>query len=201
VSENLATTNGVTTGTVSVGSNRSFSISGYVNTSHGRVETTVEQKVNFLSTQTFNVNGNTGSDQQDAVQTSTVDSATTTRSGIKVETLTKHVSYPLTLDYLFTPNADGTYSQVVTSNQQDLASETFSLNGFPLYNSQTKEQVQSTDTLQFTASFSLAAAGVGSSSASFSSTNSLGECYSESLASANHVLTSVTKGKGCQRRW
>jgi hypothetical protein len=201
VSENLATTNGVTTGTVSVGSNRSFSISGYVNTSHGRVETTVEEKVNFLSTQTFNVNGNTGSDQQDAVQTSTVDSATTTRSGIKVETLTKHVSYPLTLDYLFTPNADGTYSQVVTSNQQDLASETFSLNGFPLYNSQTKEQVQSTDTLQFTASFSLAAAGVGSSSASFSSTNSLGECYSESLASANHVLTSVTKGKGCQRRW
>jgi hypothetical protein len=201
VSENLATTNGVTTGTVSVGSNRSFSISGYVNTSHGRVETTVEQKVNFLSTQTFNVNGNTGSDQQDAVQASTVDSATTTRSGIKVETLTKHVSYPLTLDYLFTPNADGTYSQVVTSNQQDLSNETLSLNGFPLYNSQTKEQVQSSDTLQFTASFSLAAAGVGSSSASYSSTNSLGECYSESLASANHVLTSVTNGKGCQRWW
>jgi hypothetical protein len=199
VSENLATTNGVTTGTVSVGSNRSFSISGYVNTSHGRVETTVQQKVNFLSTQTFNVNGNTGSDLQNAVQTSTVDSETTTRSGIRVETVTKHVSYPLTLDYLFTPNADGTYSQAVTSDQQDLSNETLSLNGFPLYKSETNEQVQSTDTLQFTASFSLAAPGVGTSSSSYSSKNSLGECYSESLAAANHALTSVKSGQGCQR--
>jgi hypothetical protein len=199
VTEDLTTTNGVTTGTVSVGSNRSFSITGYVNTSHGRVETTVEQKVDFLSTQTFNVNANTGSDLQNAVQTSTVDSETTTRSGIKVETLKKHISYPLTVDYAFAPNADGTYTQAVTSDQQDLSNEALTLNGFPVYGSETQEQVKSTDTLQYTASFSLAAPGVGNSSASYSSRNSLGECYSESLAAANHVLTSVTNGKGCER--
>jgi hypothetical protein len=199
VTEDLTTTNGVTTGTVSVGSNRSFSITGYVNTSHGRVETTVEQKVDFLSTQTFNVNANTGYELQNAVQTSTVDSETTTRSGIKVETLKKHISYPLTLDYAFAANADGTYTQAVTSDQQDLSNEALTLNGFPVYGSETQEQVKSTDTLQFTASFSLAAPGVGNSSASYSSRNSLGECYSESLAAANHVLTSVTNGKGCER--
>ncbi|MGC2544799.1 MAG: peptide-N4-asparagine amidase, partial [Silvibacterium sp.] len=43
------------TGTISVGSDRSFSISGYINTSHGRVETTVHQNVNFLNTQQFDV--------------------------------------------------------------------------------------------------------------------------------------------------
>src|SRR5271155_1718113 len=48
VTEKLFTdANGTTTGTVSVGSNRTFSITGYVNTSHGRIETTVAQKVNF----------------------------------------------------------------------------------------------------------------------------------------------------------
>jgi hypothetical protein len=200
VTEDVTTTNGVTTGTVSVGSNRSFSITGYVNTSHGRVETTVEQKVDFLSTQTFNVNGNTGSDLQNAVQTSTVDSETTTRSEIKVETLTKHISYPFTLDYNYAPNADGTSSQAVTSDQQDLSNETLTLNGFPLYQSDAQEQVKSTDTLQITAAGTLAAAGVGHSSASYSSKNSLGECYSESLAAANQKLTSVSNGKGCQSR-
>ncbi len=200
VTEVLSTTNGVTTGTVSVGSKRNFSITGYVNTSHGRVETTVEQRVDFLSTQTFNVNTNTGSDVQNAVQSNTVDSETTTRSGIKVETLKKHISYPLTLDYAFAPNADGTYSQAVTSDQQDQLNEMMTLNGFPAYRSETQEQVKSTDTLQLTASFSLAAPGVGNSSASYSSRDSLGQCYSESLAAANHVLTNVTNGKGCDDR-
>jgi hypothetical protein len=200
VTEDLSTTNGVTTGTVSVGSKRNFSITGYVNTSHGRVETTVEQKVDFLSTQTFNVNANTGYDLQNAVQTSTVDSETTTRSGIKVETLTKHISYPLTLDYTFAANADGTYTQATTSDQQDQGNVTLKLNGFPAYRSETQEQVKSSDTLQYTASFSLAAPGVGNSSASYKSRNSLGECYSESLAATNHVLTSVNNGKGCERR-
>jgi hypothetical protein len=200
VTEDLSTTNGVTTGTVSVGSKRNFSITGYVNTSHGRVETTVEQKIDFLSTQTFNVNANTGYDLQNAVQSNTVDSTTTTRSGIKVETLTKHISYPLTLDYTFAANADGTYTQATTSDQQDQVNESLKLNGFPAYRSETQEQVKSSDTLQYTASFSLAAPGVGNSSASYKSRNSLGECYSESLAATNHMLTSVNNGKGCERR-
>jgi hypothetical protein len=199
VTEAVSTTNGVTTGTVSVGSNRSFSITGYVNTSHGRVETTVAQRVDFLSTQTFNVNGNTGYDLQNAVQSNTVDSTTTTRSGIKVETLTKHISYPFTLDYTYAPNANGSASQVATSDQQWVVNDALSLNGFPQYQSDAQEQVKSTDTLQITAAGTLAAPGVGHSSASYSSQNSLGQCYSESLTAANQVLTSVKNGQGCHR--
>lgn len=48
VTEKITTnpTGPTSTGTVSVSSNRQFTISGYVNTSHGRVVTTVEQTVN-----------------------------------------------------------------------------------------------------------------------------------------------------------
>ena len=44
---------------VGVTSKRNFQISGYVMTSHGRVETTVHQNVNFSSMQEFDVNPNT----------------------------------------------------------------------------------------------------------------------------------------------
>jgi len=201
VNENLATSSsGVVTGTVAVGSNRSFTISGFVNTSHGRVETTVEQQVNFLSTQTFNVNPNTGGDVQNAVQTSTVDSEITTRSGILVQTESRHVSYPLTVDFSFIANANGTFSQVTTANQQNLMTESKTLNGFPLFQSNTQEQVNSTDTLPLNAQGALTAAPVGKSSASFQSNDSLGNCFSRSLTAESQVLTSVTDGKGCQER-
>ena len=63
VTENLKTdSTGTTTGTVSVGSKRTFAITGYINTSHGRVQTTVAQTVNFLNTQTVDVNPNVGPD-------------------------------------------------------------------------------------------------------------------------------------------
>ena len=200
VNENLKTSSsGVVTGTVSVGSNRIFSISGFVNTSHGRVVTTVEQQVNFLNTQTFNVNPNTGGDVQNAVQTSTVDSQTTTQQGVLRQTVSKHVSYPLTVDFSFLPNSGGTFTQTTSVNQQNQQSDTRALDGFPLFRSSTQEQVQSKDTLSINADDE-ATAAVGNSSASFQSNDSLGNCFSRSLTAENQVLTSVTDDKDCQQR-
>ncbi len=200
VNENLTTSSsGVVTGTVSVSSNRTFSISGFVNTSHGRVVTTVEQQVNFLSTQTFNVNPNTGGDVQNAVQTSTVDSQITTQQGVLRQTVRKHVSYPLTVDFSFIPNADGSVTQATSVNQQNLQTDTKALDGFPLFESNTQEQVLSADTLSINAANELTGA-VGNSSASFQSNDSLGHCFSRSLTAKDQVLTNVTDGKSCQQR-
>jgi hypothetical protein len=200
VNEDLKTSSsGVVTGTVSVGSNRSFSISGFVNTSHGRVVTTVEQQVNFLNTQTFNVNLSTGGDVQNAVQTSTVDSQTTTQQGILRQTVSKHVSYPLTVDFSFLPNSGGTFTQTTSVNQQNQQSDTRALDGFPLFKSNTQEQVQSKDTLSINADDE-ATAAVSNSSASFLSNDSLGNCFSRSLTAENQVLTAVTDDKDCQQR-
>jgi hypothetical protein len=195
IDENLTTdASGTTKGTVAVGSKRGFEISGYVNTSHGRVETTLQQNVDFLSTQTFDVNPYVGPDIQNAVQTTTVDSVTTTRNGLLVTTDTQHFSYPFTIDYSFLYNPDGTYTQTVTSDQKDLFTEWQSLNGLQLFTAQSTEEVHSHDTLQFDANFNLTAAGTGTSSASYLGQDSRGTCYSRSLTAANHVLSTVTNG-------
>jgi hypothetical protein len=111
VKENISvdSTGTIYTGNVLVTSKRSFAISGYVNTSHGRVETTVKQSVAFSSNQTFDVAPT--EDIQNAKQLTTVDSTTTIRDGFLVNTSEKHFSYPLTVDYSFVVNADGSFSQ------------------------------------------------------------------------------------------
>jgi hypothetical protein len=114
-----------------------------------------------------------------------------------VETKSQHISFPLTLDYSFLNNPDGTYTQIVSSNQQNLHTDAKSLNGFSLFQSNSQEQVVSKDTLQFNANFNVTAPGVGSSSASYSSNDSLGDCYSRSLTAADQKLTSITDVKGC----
>ena len=199
VDENLVTAaNGTTTGTVTVVSKRKFEIKGYVDTSHGRVETTVEQAIHFEQMQKEDVNPNLGPDDQDLVQTSTVDSVTTSRTGFLAETTTQHFSYPFTLSYHFIYNTDGTYTQTVTSNQKDVVSESKSINGFEFFHTGYDEEVESTDKLQLDASFNVTAAGTGHSAASYESKNSLGECYSRSLTAANQKLTSVADGAACK---
>ena len=201
VEENLTTANGATTGNVIVGSKRTFTVKGYVNTSFGRVETTVNSTVNFNSNQAFNVATVGVPEIQNVNQTSTVDSTTTRRLGILAEKVTTHWSFPLILDYSFVQNSDGTYTQVVTSNQQHGVSQRTSINGFPIASSETVEQVKSNDTLVYNSSLSAVnAVGPTASSASYVTRDSTGHCWSRSLASQDRVLTSVQDNKACPIR-
>jgi hypothetical protein len=198
VVENLTTANGATTGTVTNGSKRTFTVKGYVNTALGRVDTTVVSTVDFNSSQTFNVATAGVPEIQNVNQTSTVDSKTTTQTGILAEQVTKHWSFPLKLDYTFLQNADGTYTQVVSVDQQHEVSESTAINGFPLASSDTVEQVKTSDTLVYNSTLTAVnAVGPTSSSASYVSKDSTGDCWSRSLRSQNRVLTSVQDGKGC----
>lgn len=198
VVENLTTANGATTGTVNVGSNRTFTVRGYVNSTFGRVETTVTSTVNFNSNQTFNVATSGVPEIQNVDQTSTVDSTTTTKLGILAQQVATHWSFPLKLDYSFVQNSDGTYSQKVTSDQQHETSAKTSLNGFPLLSSDTIEEVKSSDTLVYNSSVTaITAVGPTASSASYVSTDSTGNCWSRSLTSAQRVLTSVQDNASC----
>jgi hypothetical protein len=195
VSENLSTNgSGDTIGTVSVDSVRNFTLRGYVNSSLGRVETTVEEKVHFNSTQTFDVGAN---DVQNAVQTSTVSSNTTEQLGVLRKETSTSVSFPLTIDYAFVADPDGTYTQTVSADQQYLVQDGTSLNGFPTGSSSTQEQVQSSDTLYLNSGFAITGNSGAKSSASYLSKDSAGDCYSRQLTSANNKLTSVVDGKGC----
>ncbi len=191
---------GDTTGTVTVLSKRNFTVKGYVNTSLGRVETTVDESVDFKNAQTFDVNAMTGNtDVQNAVQTTTVESKTSTQTGPLVEVTEKTVSYPLSVDFSYVVNTDGSLVEAVTTNQQDILSEKTSLNGFPLTSSTTAEQVQSTDKQSVSASGTYTD-NPRKSSASYVAKDSFGQCYSRNIASANGVLTSVKDGTGCSAR-
>ncbi|WP_263381092.1 peptide-N4-asparagine amidase [Granulicella paludicola] len=203
VVENLTTANGAVTGTVNVGSKRTFTVKGYVNTSLGRVETTVESTVNFDSNQTFNVATSGIPEIQYVAQTSTVDSKTTTQLGILAQQVATHWSFPLTLDYTFEQNTDGTYTQIVTSDQQHQTSESTTINGFPLGSSSTVEEVKSGDTLVYNSTLSAVnKVGPTTSSASYVSKDSKGNCYSRALTSSARVLTSVQDNKSCNaNRW
>ncbi|HEV2577638.1 MAG TPA: peptide-N4-asparagine amidase [Acidobacteriaceae bacterium] len=199
ISENLSTNgSGDTVGTVAVDSVRNFTLRGYVNTSLGRVETTVNENVHFNSTQTFDVAAAGIPELQDGVQTSTVSQKTTEQDGILRKETDLNVSFPLTVNYDLFANSDGTYSQVVSVDQAYKVQDQTSLNGFPTGSSSTQEEVKSSDTSFINSSFTAITGHTGAqSSASYIFTDSRGDCYSRQLTSANNVLTSVTDGKGC----
>ena len=195
VTENIsASPAGAFTGSVSVASNRKFAIRGFVNTSHGRVETTVEQTIAFLSNQQFNVGPTT--DVQNAQQTSTVDSVTTTRDTFFVNTREQHFSYPLSVDFSFLVNSDGSQTQTTTVSQKDLIRESKSLNGSRFFESDLSNQLNSTDTLAFSASGAFLGPS-GRSKQTYRANDSSGHCFSRTVTAAAQVLTSVEDGSGC----
>jgi hypothetical protein len=184
------------TGTVTVGSNRSFEISGYVNTSHGRVETTLNQTVDFISKQEFDVNANT--DMQNAQQSTTLDSRTITRGGFSSGLVEQHFSYPLTIDYSFVVNADGSFSQTTTSDQKDLVREVNNAGWGPAQVSNLSNEVHATDTLNWDSSGNFLGPTGSKTTQTYRQQASPGQCWNRTLTAAAQVLTSVTDGPGCQ---
>ncbi|HEX5284964.1 MAG TPA: peptide-N4-asparagine amidase [Bryocella sp.] len=199
ITENLSKNSaGDTVGTVSVDSVRNFTLRGYVDSSFGRVETTVAEKVHFNNTQTFDVAAAGIPEVQNGVQTSTVSQKTTEQVGILRKQRDLNVSFPLTVDYSLLPDPDGTFSQIVSVDQGYIVQDATSLNGFPTGSSNTQEEVKSSDTSFINSSFTAITGHTGAqSSASYIFTDSTGGCYSRQLTSADNVLTSVVNGKGC----
>jgi hypothetical protein len=196
VTENIVTAAGPTyTGTVSVASDRRFKISGYVETSRGRVETTVEQSVDFLSTQTFDVNAST--DIQNAQQTTTVHSRTRTIGGPLDGTIEKHFSYPLTIDYSFLVNPDGSISQTTTSNQKDVIREERNSERNGEYESTLHNEVNATDTLKFDSGGNFLGPFGNATTQTYRFEDSRGRCWDRTVKAAAKELTSVIDGRHC----
>jgi hypothetical protein len=186
---------GVTSESASVTSMRHFVLSGYINTSHGRVSTTIDESVNFGNAQTIALSDSIYN--QSITQLSGASTVTRQQIGPLVTTVEKSLSYPFTFSYAFTQNADGSYSQSSKSNQQDKESETHTLFGFPIYTSSAQEQVQSSDAYAVSAADTLTSQ-TSTSTGSYKSNDSLGGCYSETLTSADLKLTGVTNDKDCK---
>ncbi len=186
------------TGTITVGSKRSFSISGYVNTSHGRVETTVSQAVNFLSTQEFNVDPTTGVPEiQNAQQTSTLDSHTSIRGGPNSGTIDQHFSYPLVIDYTFNQHPNGNYYQTVTADQQFLVRQVNNTGEGPAVVTNEINHVHSMDTYNWDANFNPLPPTGANTTQTYRLQSPSNSCYDRTIHATTQTLVSVHDGPGC----
>ena len=148
VAENLSTdSQGDVKGSVTVSSGRNYSIAGYVNTSHGRVDTIVTANIQFRNNQVFDI---TGTEYvQNIQQNTTANLATITKNGPVSQQVVQTFSYPLIVDIGEFVAPDNSIAETTTTQQTDAVTRTESLNSHPIYSSSLFNQVASTDTLNF----------------------------------------------------
>jgi hypothetical protein len=198
VSENIKTaSNGDITGTVSVASTRDYAITGYVNTSHGKIESTAAQHIEFKNTQMFNITSTTY--VQDIEQRTETRADSTSQDGFVNLKSVKHFDYPLLLDYSAITSSTGTTAVTTTVKQADIAKKDETLDSFPIFRSDLFNEVKSTDTLNFDASGNFTGTSNRDSSQHYVASDSLGYCYDRLITSAAGLLTSV-KDEDCQPR-
>jgi hypothetical protein len=188
VNENLQTdASGNVTGTVTTSSAREFKVAGFVNTSHGKVNTEVHQSMNFNNVQNFTINAATF--VQDISQNTEVESRTITQRGSEFFESLQKFGYPLTMNISFVVAPDGSSNQLTTVSQEfkhDFLT--------PFFASVVDNQVNSTDTLNFNSAGAFTGNTGAKSSQRYSSFDTSGQKYSCSLTSENNALMSVSEG-------
>jgi Peptide N-acetyl-beta-D-glucosaminyl asparaginase amidase A len=195
VVEKLTTAaDGSITGSVTVGSSRSFRVEGFVRTSHGRVETDVRQDIQFSNRQDFNITNTTF--VQSIKQRTTISSESST-NGQGGESSAQKFDWPLDLTINFIVNADGSGgSQTTTVKQQFLSAATQHGDGPDTF-SVVSNTVAPSDTLLFDANFNITGFQGQQSSQEFFSNDSSSGCFSRKITAASGLLTSVTDGALC----
>lgn len=185
-------------GNATVTNSQSFTIAGFVNTSHGRVNTTVEGNVNFSNDQSVTSSATTFG--QSVVQTSTVKQKTITQHGPFTSTDEKNVSYPFSISYLETLESNGDITQVSTVDQDFQRKDNNRFEGSSIFQSSVNNTVSSKDTATFVPTptgFGLGPNTGQSSKQSYVFTDSLGHCYSRTLEASGNVLNAVIDGQAC----
>ncbi len=190
VQENLKTSgNGTITGTVAVTSARNFTISGYINTARGQVQTTVTQSINFSHQQAFNIGATTYI--QDIAQNTSIFSTETQTDEAGTTTTSDTASYPLNFDINYIVNSDGSSYQTSTVKQEDTEQSAVLRGTSQTFTKNLDNLVQSADTLNFDSSGNFPGNTNQSSSHNYTLYNSNPICYTWTLEAAANNLTAA----------
>ncbi|MFZ0808824.1 MAG: peptide-N4-asparagine amidase, partial [Candidatus Sulfotelmatobacter sp.] len=192
VKENLNVGTSSLTGGVDVASNRNFTISGFVNTSHGKVTTMIAQKLNFSNNQSFEINS-TQYIQNINLKSSVNSTTTVATSGQPTITTTKTWEFPLTLDISEFFVASGGINQTTKARQTYSVGQVIQQNGVTTSMGMVTNNAQRQDTLEFNPSGNLIGNINQSASQTYSETN-FPVNYFCTIAAAGNVLTSFSPG-------
>ncbi|RDS81472.1 peptide-N4-asparagine amidase [Dyella psychrodurans] len=187
---------GNVTGDITTDLSRHFIIEGYVNTSHGRVDTKVDQTVSFADTQGFNITSSTYGQTSD--QLTKVDGVSrSTVNGFLSGQFDEHYRYPLHVDVGETFETSGDISILTTVRQGYEQKTSLGLDGLTLYSAEVRNHVNAGDTLVLNSSFQIASHSGQYNTQDFAFHDSLGGCYRSSVTTTNDTVTAYSSGKGC----
>jgi hypothetical protein len=193
ITEHIQSNSAAAWGTLSVDSNRDFTAEGYVQTSHGMVDTKVVQSIDFSNWQKYYVTFDGVTYDQTVHQNTSISSDTTTTAGGNITTDSKQFSWPFDLTYDFSANPDGSFQQYSKIDQQFQRGVRVKLNGKQSYSSSYSDEVTPTDTLMVDPNGNVTTQGQANTE-TYQYSNSNGACWNERIRAAAGVLTSVHGG-------
>jgi len=193
VTENLNVQPASIKGTVEVTSRRNFAISGYVNTSHGKVTTKVAQTVSFYNNQYFSITGHAY--LQDISQATTVNSYTSvSQPGAANIIYNQNYIFPLTVDISEAFLANGNINQTTNAKQVYQQTARTTQAGRVTYSSFLQNAGQHGDTLELNSSFNLLGNKGQSSAQQYNHYDSTGAAYDCAISAAANALTAYSPG-------
>jgi hypothetical protein len=197
INQNIINNGTWAAGPLAINSSRGFTLEGFVNTSHGTVDTKVVQSIDFNNGQRYYVLQDFTVDNQWIGQTTNISSATTTTAGSNITTNSTQYSWPMGIRFAYTQNPDGSFVQSTAINQSFSKNVLVELNGTPTYSSSLLDEVSPTDTLHVDASGNASTTNQ-TNSETYQYSNSQGACWNETLKAAAGLITSV-QGGSCTR--
>jgi hypothetical protein len=193
VKENIQTNGTAYYGTVSVSSNRGFAVSGYVNTSHGKVQTDVAQSISFSNAQTYNVYIDGTVFDQTVKQNTGIAAQTSTKSAAGLRVDRKLNAWPLVLKYAYNAYEDGSQKQVASLTQGLSENQLTTQNGWPIYYSTMDVSENPGDTLLIDPN-GVATPIDQTNSEHFVYLDSTGTCWDRKIKASGGTLTSYNDG-------
>lgn len=168
------------TGTIGVAQNRNFTIAGFVNTSHGKVSTSVAQQQNFSSSQAINFDITNGNffDQSTSLQNN-LNTLTKVSSDDGELVTSESFSFPINVNVAFPA---GTFGFTAATTQNFHSSKLLLHNGNVEDFSSANNTVTASDVLP------------PSSSQHYTALDMRAPAYDCEIVTNNNVLTSVSKG-------
>jgi len=196
VTSNIITAaDGTISGPVAVESARRYRITGFVRTSHGVVITDVNTDIRFANRQQFDITA--ARYHQRIVQSTAIVSRTTTLGGVLPSEQRVQLDWPLTVDFAFVANDDGTSAQT-TSIDQSFERRDTQLGGGRLFDFHiVSNRVAPSDTLNFDAAGVFVGSTGQLSSQQYFAADARGGCFSRDVAAAAGVVTAVVDGREC----